>query len=297
MDPDDVYDPDEYEYGFAAEHSAPRPPAAAVAAAASAAVQPLAAAVAASLGGARDGPQADDDGAEEAAAGGEAAQQRPRRRRHPRDDLSRGVRMLLLVGPSLHRLACRLSTAVAATCKVTWQLGGEALQGLRHSLDRTRQEAAQGFAERCARGRQIVAVHAHGGPAAYQAACAAPGEYSTAKSGQLHALLLAPDQALIVLCATCCHPRPCCAAALRARRCRRGASGWRRRSMTCQRCFEPGCPPRAGLAAAASPCLHAILGARWLRHNTTAWHPYTRQCGSATSTPFALPCHRTCGAR
>lgn len=147
MDPDDVYDPDEYEYGFAAEHSAPRPPAAAVAAAASAAVQPLAAAVAASLGGARDGPQADDDGAEEAAAGGEAAQQRPRRRRHPRDDLSRGVRMLLLVGPSLHRLACRLSTAVAATCKVTWQLGGEALQGLRHSLDRTRQEAAQGFAE------------------------------------------------------------------------------------------------------------------------------------------------------
>ena len=58
--------------------------------------------------------------------------------------------MLLLVGPSLHRLACRLSTAVAATGKVTWQLGGEALQGMRHSLERTRQEAAQGFADRCA---------------------------------------------------------------------------------------------------------------------------------------------------
>ena len=155
LDPEDIYDPDEYEHGFAAEGSAPRPqPTAAVAAAASAAVQPLAAAVAASLGGALDGYEPDDDSsAADAAVEGEAAQQGRRRRRHPRDHLSRGARMLLLVGPSLHRLACRLQTAVVATCKATWQLGGEALQGVRSSLGRTQQDAAKGFADRWARNR------------------------------------------------------------------------------------------------------------------------------------------------
>lgn len=110
-------------------------------------MQPFAEAVAASLGGALSASDPDEDAAADAAEDDGAAQQR-RRRRHPRDGLSRGVRMLLLVGPSLHRLACRLQTAVAATIKVTWQLGGEALQGLRHNLDRTRQDAAKGFADR-----------------------------------------------------------------------------------------------------------------------------------------------------
>ena len=151
-----MFDPDEYEYAFAAAAGASRPAAAGAAAAAAAAtaaaLSPLAAAVAAGIGGSV-GSGSDDGGEDEGALPGEGEAVPParRRRRHPRDQLSRGARLLLLVGPSLHRLACRLQTAVAATGKVTWQLGGEALQGMRHSLERARQEAGQGFAER--RGR------------------------------------------------------------------------------------------------------------------------------------------------
>lgn len=149
VDPDDVFDPDEYEDGFAAAAGASRPAAAGAAAAAAAALLPLAAAVAASIGGS-GGSGSDDGGQDDGTVPGEGQATPPpqRRRRHPRDQLSRGARLLLLVGPSLHRLACRLQTAVAATGKVTWQLGGEALFGLRQNLERAREEAGQGFVER-----------------------------------------------------------------------------------------------------------------------------------------------------
>ena len=48
----------------------------------------------------------------------------------------------------MQRLLSRLKTAVLATLKVSWQLGVEALQGLRQSAVKTKQQAHEVFATR-----------------------------------------------------------------------------------------------------------------------------------------------------
>lgn len=147
MEPDEVEDPDDYEYGFAAADQEPFG-------------APGFAAAAAGLGAAAFGGQA------AAGSGGEGgedggAERQQRRRRHPRDAMSRGARLLLLMGPALHRLASRLSTAVLATGRVTLQLGGDALRGASRSAVHTTQKAQQGFATRWAGGqRQCSAASA-----------------------------------------------------------------------------------------------------------------------------------------
>lgn len=134
-------DPDEYEYGFGAfddDDSEDAPSAAAAAqsaAAAAGSTWPVPALAAA---------------ASPAAAPAAAEEPPSRQRRRPRGHLSRSTRTLLVAGHSMHRLAMRLQTAVLATLRVTWQLGGEALHALRANARVAKQRAEQGFGTRCA---------------------------------------------------------------------------------------------------------------------------------------------------
>ena len=63
----------------------------------------------------------------------------------------RSYALLLLAVGALSRLLSRLRTAVLATGKVTWQLGGEALLGLRRSAAMAKARASQSFTRRWGR--------------------------------------------------------------------------------------------------------------------------------------------------
>jgi hypothetical protein len=62
--------------------------------------------------------------------------------------LQRAYSALLLCGAALARLLSRLNTAVLATARVTWQLGRDALEGLRKGAASARGRAAEAYAKR-----------------------------------------------------------------------------------------------------------------------------------------------------
>lgn len=55
---------------------------------------------------------------------------------------------MLLFGAALSRLLSRLHTAVLATGRVAWQLGGEALHGLPKVAVRAKDKAAESLSRR-----------------------------------------------------------------------------------------------------------------------------------------------------
>lgn len=57
---------------------------------------------------------------------------------------------MLLFAHAVHRLLSRCATAVLATARVSWQLGGDALKTVRHNTVHAKSQAAETFARRFA---------------------------------------------------------------------------------------------------------------------------------------------------
>lgn len=64
------------------------------------------------------------------------------------DTLGSSYALVLLFGHAVHRLLTRCATAVLATARVTWQLGGDALKTLRRNTVQAKSQAAETFARR-----------------------------------------------------------------------------------------------------------------------------------------------------
>ncbi|KAL4434780.1 hypothetical protein ABPG77_005307 [Micractinium sp. CCAP 211/92] len=86
----------------------------------------------------------------EAASSSDAGPSETRARRGRRqrvgDTFGGSFALVLLFGHAVHRLLTRCATAVLATARVSWQLGGDALKSLRRNTVQAKSQAAESFA-------------------------------------------------------------------------------------------------------------------------------------------------------
>lgn len=75
-------------------------------------------------------------------------QARRGRRQRVGDTFGGSFALVLLFGHAVHRLLTRCATAVLATARVSWQLGGDALKSLRRNTVQAKSQAAESFARR-----------------------------------------------------------------------------------------------------------------------------------------------------
>ncbi|KAL4423882.1 hypothetical protein ABPG75_001183 [Micractinium tetrahymenae] len=108
--------------------------------------RPMAAAAAAPAQPPSVAGQASADAASSSDAETSTQQARRSHRQRADNTFRNSYALLLLFGHAVHRLLSRCATAVLATARVAWQLGGDALQTLRRSTVQAKSQAAETFA-------------------------------------------------------------------------------------------------------------------------------------------------------